>query len=159
VGNRRIGSLVLKCDRLVSKHILKEDFPKFAKKQIMEKSISSANELQNNIRVLQKRSRLLEDSIRERFDDTKESFKPGNLLRSAFSTGSNGAAVKKNLFGTAIGLGLGYLAYRWIAGRSPGMFKKTTARAVQLGVFGVMSKKINLWTRVAQDMISKRRVH
>ena len=120
----------------------------------MKNSITTAEELQNHIRLIKKRNRLLEDNIRLRFRNSIEGLKPMNLIKNSFSSNHG---TRRNLISTTVGLGLGYLAYRMVAGKSPGMVKKTTARALQVGVTSFLAKKLGLWGKFAQNLLAKRR--
>jgi len=77
-----------------------------------------------------------------------------NLIKNSFSSNHG---TRRNLISTTVGLGLGYLAYRMVAGKSPGMVKKTTARALQVGVTSFLAKKLGLWGKFAQNLLAKRR--
>lgn len=124
----------------------------------MKNRISTLSELQNHISLMNKRSRVLEDSMAGRFHDIKEGLKPSNLIRNTFSSFKPGSKSRKNMVNTTMGLGLGYLAYRMIAGKTPNILKKTTARAIQLGVTGFMASRLNFWKRFAQNLVSKRSI-
>jgi hypothetical protein len=124
----------------------------------MKNSITTAEELHNHIRLMKKRNRLLEDNIRLKFRNSLEALKPKNLIKNSFTSLGSNYGARRNIVSATVGLGLGYIAYRMIAGKSPNVLKRTTARAVQLGLTGVLAKKIGLWGRFVQDIIAKRRM-
>jgi hypothetical protein len=125
---------------------------------IMKNSITTPSELQNHISLMNKRSRLLEESISGKVHNIREGLKPVNLIKNTFSSLGSGIKTKKNLVNATVGVGLGFLAYRMIAGKTPNILKKTTARAVQLGVTSFMARRLNFWRMFAQNFLAKRRM-
>lgn len=100
-----------------------------------------------NIDQLNQRIQLLEDrqdaewcSIKDEIDDIKENLKPLNLIRNTVEEINETVGFKSHIAQSAISIGIGYLAKRFIVGKGDSMFKGILGSIVQLVVTNLVSK-------------------
>ncbi|RUT71738.1 hypothetical protein D0817_03375 [Flavobacterium cupreum] len=99
------------------------------------------------IDTLNQRIQLLENrqdeewcAIKEEIDDIKENLKPLNLIRNTVEEINETVGFKSNLAQSAMSIGIGYLAKRFIVGKSDSIFKGILGSVLQLVVTNLVSK-------------------
>lgn len=85
----------------------------------MEK-ITSTNNLRNAILLLEAERADSGALLKEKFNQTYESFKPVNLLRSAVKDMVSTPQLTDNVLGATVGLAAGYLTKKVIGGKDDG---------------------------------------
>lgn len=96
---------------------------------------------------LEQRIRLLEDrqdaewcAIKDEIDEIKEHLRPLNLIRNTVEEINETVGFKSNLAQSAISIGIGYLAKRFVVGKSNSTFKNIFGSLLQLVVTNLVSK-------------------
>lgn len=79
-------------------------------------------------------------AIKDEIDDIKENLKPLNLIRNTVEEINETVGFKSNLAQSALSIGIGYLAKRFIVGKSTNMFKGIAGSLLQLVVTNLVSK-------------------
>ncbi|MEP6805458.1 MAG: hypothetical protein ABI892_13105 [Flavobacterium sp.] len=79
-------------------------------------------------------------SIKDEIEDIKENLKPLNLIRNTVEEINETVGFKSNIAQSAISIGLGYLAKRFVVGKSTSMFKGIAGSLLQLVVTNLVSK-------------------
>ncbi|MFI5124259.1 MAG: hypothetical protein ACHQDF_02975 [Chitinophagales bacterium] len=121
----------------------------------MKRTITSAAELDEAIKELERKASHQKEELKEHFSGTMENLKPINLikhgLQSAFS-GNN----KQDLLKAAIGLGSGILGRKLMMGRSGGgLIRKVIGAALEMGVVGMVVKNAEKLKEKGSDLIEK----
>jgi hypothetical protein len=121
----------------------------------------SAEELKNNIRlvqVTQSENRVL---LKEQLLLTYDSIKPSSLIRSTLKEVTSSPFLVGNLAGTVIGLTTGYLSNKVVIGSSASLLRKLFGRILQVGVTRIISKNsgvIELYGKsIFKHLFSKRK--
>jgi hypothetical protein len=121
----------------------------------------SAEELKNNIRlvqVTQSENRVL---LKEQLLLTYDSIKPSSLIRSTLKEVTSSPFLVGNLAGTVIGLTTGYLSNKVVIGSSASLLRKLFGRILQFGVTRIISKNsgvIELYGKsIFKHLFSKRK--
>jgi hypothetical protein len=101
-----------------------------------------------NIETLNQRIQLLENrqdeewcAIKDEIDDIKENLKPLNLIRNTIEEINETVGFKGNIAQSAISIGIGYLAKRFVIGKTDSMMKNVFGTLLQLVVTKLVSKK------------------
>ncbi|RED26328.1 hypothetical protein BD847_0245 [Flavobacterium cutihirudinis] len=102
--------------------------------------IYTIDELNQRIKLLENRQDAEWCSIKDEIDDIKENLKPINLIRNTVEEINESVGFKSHLAQSAISIGIGYLAKRFIVGKSDSMFKGILGSIVQLVVTNLVSK-------------------
>ncbi|WP_394773237.1 hypothetical protein [Flavobacterium sp.] len=79
-------------------------------------------------------------AIKDEIDDIKENLKPLNLIRNTVEEINETVGFKSNLAQSALSIGIGYLAKRFIVGKSTSIFKGIAGSLLQLVVTNLVSK-------------------
>jgi len=79
-------------------------------------------------------------AIKDEIDDIKENLKPLNLIRNTVEEINETVGFKSNLAQSALSIGIGYLAKRFVVGKSTSMFKSIAGSLLQLVVTNLVSK-------------------
>ncbi len=79
-------------------------------------------------------------AIKDHIEDIKENLKPINLIRNTVEEINETVGFKSHLAQSAISIGIGYLAKRFIVGKGDSMFKGVLGSIVQLIVTNLVSK-------------------
>ncbi len=104
--------------------------------------VSNSQDLKNEILRLENKKVRLESEFQEGFENLAFKLKPGNLLKSAVQQLPSVFTWQNNLLGYALGLGAGLISRKLLVGKSNSFLKKTLGNAVELGVAGLISKRI-----------------
>ncbi|KAF2335090.1 hypothetical protein [Flavobacterium daemonense] len=102
--------------------------------------ISNIGELNQRIKLLENRQDAEWCSIKDEIDDIKENLKPINLIRNTVEEINETIGFKSHMAQSAISIGIGYLAKRFIVGKGDSMFKGILGSIVQLVVTNLVSK-------------------
>jgi len=122
--------------------------------------ISSSEDLKNQIKELEMRSKRQEAVLKEGLKSTgqsiKQTLKPANLLKSGLETVRHTPSMKTTAINTFIGLAAGYVTRRFIIGKSTNIFKKTLGFAVQAGITKMVHNKLPEWQHKAAALVAKK---
>ncbi|WP_431244678.1 hypothetical protein ACQ9BO_10630 [Flavobacterium sp. P21] len=102
--------------------------------------IYTIDELNQRIKLLEDRQDAEWCSIKDEIDDIKENLKPINLIRNTVEEINETVGFKSHIAQSAISIGIGYLAKRFIVGKGDSMFKGILGSIVQLVVTNLVSK-------------------
>lgn len=102
--------------------------------------IYTIDQLNQRIKLLETRQDEEWCSIKDEIDDIKENLKPLNLIRNTVAEINETVGFKSSLAQSAMSIGLGFLAKRFIVGKSDSMFKGILGSIVQLVVTNLVSK-------------------
>lgn len=102
--------------------------------------IYTIDELNQKIKLLEDRQDTEWCAIKYHIDDLKENLKPINLIRNTVEEINETVGFKSHLAQSAISIGIGYFAKRFIVGKSDSMFKGVLGSIVQLIVTNLVSK-------------------
>jgi hypothetical protein len=103
-------------------------------------TIYDINTLNQRIQLLENRQDEEWCAIKDEIDDIKENLKPLNLIRNTVEEINETVGFKSNLAQSVMSIGIGYLAKRFIVGKSDNMFKGILGSALQLIVTNLVSK-------------------
>ena len=79
-------------------------------------------------------------AIKDHIDEIKDNLKPINLIRNTVEEINETVGFKSHIAQSAISIGIGYLAKRFIVGKGDSMFKGVLGSIVQLIVTNLVSK-------------------
>ncbi|WPO77202.1 hypothetical protein [Flavobacterium sp. KACC 22761] len=102
--------------------------------------IYTIDELNQRIKLLEDRQDAEWCSIKDEIDDIKENLKPLNLIRNTVEEINETVGFKSHMAQSAISIGIGYLAKRFIVGKGDSIFKGILGSIVQLVVTNLVSK-------------------
>lgn len=100
--------------------------------------ITNSTQLQSAIADLKLREAAEKEALMEQWQDTVESLKPGNLIRSAMNK-ITGGKLSGNVMDAAIGVGAGLLTKKIVIGRSGNIFKKILGNVIEVGVANLVA--------------------
>lgn len=106
-------------------------------------AIINIDQLNQKIQELEVRQDNEWCAIKDHIDDLKENLKPINLIRNTVEEINETVGFKSHIAQSAISIGIGYLAKRFIVGKSDSMFKGVLGSIVQLIVTNLVSKPQN----------------
>jgi hypothetical protein len=102
--------------------------------------IYTIDQLNQRIQYLENRQDQEWCEIKDEIDDIKENLKPLNLIRNTIEEINETVGFKSHIAQSAISIGIGYLAKRFIVGKSDSMFKGILGSIVQLIITNIVSK-------------------
>ncbi|OXG06180.1 hypothetical protein BC749_102162 [Flavobacterium araucananum] len=79
-------------------------------------------------------------AIKDEIDEIKDNLKPLNLIRNTVEEINETVGFKSNIAQSAISIGIGYLAKRFVVGKSTSTFKSIAGSLLQLVVTNLVSK-------------------
>ncbi|PBJ12214.1 hypothetical protein [Flavobacterium sp. ACN6] len=103
-------------------------------------AILNIDQLNQKIQELEVRQDTEWCAIKDHVDDIKENLKPINLIRNTVEEINETVGFKSHIAQSAISIGIGYLAKRFIVGKGDSMFKGILGSVVQLIVTNLVSK-------------------
>ncbi|MFC0779352.1 hypothetical protein [Flavobacterium sp. HJSW_4] len=103
-------------------------------------AIYNIDQLNRKIEELEVRQDTEWCAIKDHIDDIKENLKPINLIRNTVEEINETVGFKSHIAQSAISIGIGYLAKRFIVGKGDSMFKGVLGSIVQLIVTNLVSK-------------------
>ncbi|WP_289665969.1 hypothetical protein [Flavobacterium panacagri] len=106
-------------------------------------AIINIDQLNQKIQELEVRQDKEWCAIKDHIDDLKENLKPINLIRNTVEEINETVGFKSHIAQSAISIGIGYLAKRFIVGKGDSMFKGVLGSIVQLIVTNLVSKPQN----------------
>jgi len=114
----------------------------------MKVKINTADELDDNILLLQQKAEVQKSELAAHFNGIVESLKPANLLKSAVNNIAEKPGLVNAAMGTTVAMGAGALTKKLIVGRSGGLVKKILGGLLEFTVsrgvannFGVIAEK------------------
>ncbi|WP_026729065.1 hypothetical protein [Flavobacterium denitrificans] len=102
--------------------------------------IYTIDQLNQRIKLLEDRQDAEWCSIKDEIDEIKENLKPLNLIRNTVEEINETVGFKSHIAQSAISIGIGYLAKRFIVGKSDSFFKGILGSIVQLVITNLVSK-------------------
>ena len=102
--------------------------------------IYTIDQLNQKIKLLEDRQDTEWCAIKDHIEDLKDNLKPINLLRNTVEEINETVGFKSHIAQSAISIGIGYLAKRFIVGKGDSMFKGVLGSIVQLIVTNLVSK-------------------
>lgn len=118
-------------------------------------NITSAADIKNAIRFLEADQEVKRQQLRAQFDDTFESLKPANLLKTAVKEISSSPFLLTNIGGAAVGLATGYLSKKVVFGASKSILKRSLGLALQFGVTNLISRHPDDLLSFGQGLIER----
>lgn len=106
-------------------------------------AIYTIDQLNQKIKELEVRQDTEWCDIKDHIEDIKENLKPINLIRNTVEEINETVGFKSHLAQSAISIGIGYIAKRFIVGKGDSMFKGILGSIVQLIVTNLVSKPQN----------------
>lgn len=106
-------------------------------------AIYTIDQLNLKIKELEVRQDTEWCAIKDHVDEIKENLKPINLIRNTVEEINETVGFKSHIAQSAISIGIGYLAKRFIVGKGDSMFKGILGSVVQLIVTNLVSKPHN----------------
>ncbi|MBZ4034500.1 hypothetical protein K6T82_06965 [Flavobacterium sp. 17A] len=106
-------------------------------------AIYTIDQLNQKIKELEVRQDNEWCAIKDHVDEIKENLKPINLIRNTVEEINETVGFKSHLAQSAISIGIGYIAKRFIVGKGDSMFKGILGSIVQLIVTNLVSKPQN----------------
>jgi hypothetical protein len=103
-------------------------------------NITSAADIKNAIRFLETDQEVKGQVLRAQFNNTLESFKPVNMLKSAVREISSSPFLLTNIAGAAVGLATGYFSKRVVFGASKNILKRSLGIALQFGITNLIAR-------------------
>ncbi|MFW0737058.1 MULTISPECIES: hypothetical protein [unclassified Flavobacterium] len=103
-------------------------------------TIYTLDALDRKIQLLENRQDAEWCSIKDEIDEIKEHLKPLNLIRNTVEEINETVGFKSHLAQSAISIGIGYLAKRFVVGKSKSTFKNIFGSLLQLVVTNIVSK-------------------
>ena len=104
------------------------------------KNITSVEELEKSIQLLEMEQAIKGQLLKEQFLYTYESFRLINLLKNSLRQTISSPTVMTDIVGTALGLASGYLSKKIFIGTSGNAFRKLIGSVLQLGVISFVSQ-------------------
>lgn len=106
------------------------------------KKLSSLEELQESIQLLEIQQKIEEDLLKEQFKDTLASFQPINLVKRTLDDLTDLPDLKGNILNTSVSLLTGYLSKKLIFHSSHNPIKQALGGMIQMGVTNLVSNKL-----------------
>jgi len=103
-------------------------------------NITSISDIRDAIELLEIEQEVKVQQLRQQFQETYESLKPVNLLKSAVKEISSTPLISSNLLGMTTGVGLGFLARKIVIGASGGIFRKIIGTILQFSVTNFIAR-------------------
>ncbi len=101
-------------------------------------TIKNDEELQTAIFMLEARKEHEAQLMKKQFREVVECLRPINIIKNTIRDAASSPGIKGNLISSAIGMGTGFLANKFIVGKSGGLIKKLVGTLVAK----VLSKKV-----------------
>jgi len=106
-------------------------------------AIYNIDQLNQRIEELEVRQDKEWCDIKDEIEEIKNNLKPINLIRNTVEEINETVGFKSHIAQSAISIGIGYLAKRFIVGKGDSMFKGILGSVVQLIVTNLVSKPHN----------------
>jgi hypothetical protein len=103
-------------------------------------TIYTIDSLNQTIQQLEDRQDAEWCAIKDEIDEIKENLKPLNLIKNTVEEINETVGFKSNLAQSAVSIGIGYLAKRFVVGKSNSTFKNIFGSLLQLVVTNLVSK-------------------
>lgn len=103
-------------------------------------TVYTIDTLNQRIELLESRQTKEWYAIKEEIEDIKQNLKPLNIIRNTVEEINETVGFKSHLAQSAMSIGIGYLAKRFIVGKGNTMFKGILGSVLQLVVTNLVSK-------------------
>lgn len=103
-------------------------------------TIYTMDSLNEKIQLLENQQDAEWCAIKDEIDDIKENLKPLNLIRNTVEEINETVGFKSHIAQSAISIGIGYLAKRFVVGKSHSTVKNVFGSLLQLVVTNLVSK-------------------
>ncbi|HMK02561.1 MAG TPA: hypothetical protein VK489_00135 [Ferruginibacter sp.] len=117
--------------------------------------IRNAAQLKQSIALLKIEQEEKKSAMVGQFRQTYESFKPINLIKSAYHRVAETPDIANKLIGTSLGLGAGIISKRILFGRSPGFIKRMLGMALELTLANKVAKNSDGIRQKGAELIRK----
>lgn len=114
-----------------------------------------SEDIKARIKLLEEQTLVMEEGLKGKFKETYESFKPANLIKSAFHGIASDQGFKNGILNTVLKFGLGYAGGRLFWNPSGSIAKKAMGAALQLGTSKEIGKKISIWKKFVTNLFTK----
>ncbi len=118
-------------------------------------NMTSAADIKNAIRFLETDQEVKGQLLRAQFNQTFESLKPANMLKTAIQEISSSPFLLTNIAGAAVGLATGYFSKKVVFGASKNIFKRSLGIALQFGVTNLIARHPNDIASYAQGLLER----
>ncbi|MBX2926000.1 MAG: hypothetical protein KF746_27645 [Chitinophagaceae bacterium] len=118
------------------------------------KNTFTVKDIKERIALLEEQTQIMEATLRDKAQETYNSFRPMNILKNTVHSISSSPQLKRDIFSTVVNLGMGYLGTRLLMGKG-GLAKKAAGAALQLGAGNGISKKVTIWKKFISGFFSK----
>ncbi|PTS91947.1 hypothetical protein DBR27_20245 [Flavobacterium sp. HMWF030] len=103
-------------------------------------TIYTMDSLNEKIQLLEDRQDTEWCAIKDEIDEIKDNLKPLNLIRNTVEEINETVGFKSHIAQSAISIGIGYLAKRFVVGKSDSKVKNIFGSLLQLVVTNLVSK-------------------
>jgi hypothetical protein len=103
-------------------------------------TVYTIDALNQKIQLLENRQDAEWRAIKDEIDEIKENLRPLNIIRNTVEEINETVGFKSNMAQSAISIGIGYLAKRFVVGKGDSMLKSVFGSLLQLIVTNVISK-------------------
>ena len=117
--------------------------------------INNSIELKAAIQHLETKHLMQKQNITDQFNDTIESLKPMNLLKSSFNKIVRSPGLVEKIIDATVGLGAGFLSKKLLIGKSTSILKKLLGNALEFGVAGLITKNSSSIKNTGLGLFSK----
>lgn len=117
--------------------------------------INNSIDLKAAIQHLEAKHLMQKQHLTDQFNDTVESLKPMNLLKSSFNKIVRSPGLVEKIIDATVGLGAGFLSKKLLIGKSTSILKKLLGNAVEFGVAGLITKNSSAIKNTGLGMFSK----
>lgn len=104
------------------------------------KKITTTAELKDAIALLENKRMDEIQSIKEQFNQISETYRPLNIMKSAFRELTSSPDLKENVLNTTIGMAAGYLSKKIFIGLSHNPLRKLLGGILQYGMTNIVAK-------------------
>lgn len=119
-------------------------------------NIKSTAELTEAIQILEAEQAWHLQHVREKFNQTRESFRPVNIIGSSLKEMVTSPNLLKNILGTALGLFAGYLSSKAIfIGTSNNKYRRIFGTVLKLGVAGIVARGPKVIKSLGQSIFQR----
>jgi len=118
-------------------------------------NITYTTKLKNAIQLLEVEQADSEQLLKEQFQQTYESLKPVNLIKSTLKDMTSSTFLKESILGTGMGITTGFLTKKLVVAGSGNIFRKLLGSIVQFGVTSIVAKNPDAIISLGRFLIKK----
>ena len=93
--------------------------------------------------------------LKDQLHTSYESLKPVNLIKSTFKEFTSSADTKNDLFGSALSLGIGFVAKKVFVNSSHNRFRRVVGTLLQVAITNVVSKQSDHIKVLGENLIHR----